>query len=175
MILERSIFYRTRAKDYSSGATSVGRRHTYSSYTSATPNYQPDLEASATGSHQSSESISTLSWSPSTSSSLIHSPIHPFSSSGSLRAFSEESSRAGRLDGDSWSVSPSSSLPWARWGSQRSASSKASHQAVSPESPRHPQASHSLVPRLAQSQATFSLSSSKPPPPQTQRSSKASL
>src|SRR6266496_2773072 len=76
MILERSIFYRTRAKDYSSGATSVGPRHTYSSYTSATPNYQLDLEASATGSHQSSESTSILSWSPSTSSSLIHSPIH---------------------------------------------------------------------------------------------------
>src|SRR5437764_12035585 len=120
MILERSIFYRTRAKDYSSGATSVGRRHTYSSYTSATPNYQPDLEASVTGSHQSSESISTLSWSPSTSSSPTHSPIHPFSSSGSQLAFWEESSRAERSDGDSWSVEQSYSPRWARWGSQRS-------------------------------------------------------
>src|SRR5439155_7425160 len=111
MILERPIFYRTRAKDYSSGATSVGPRHTYSSYTSATPNYQPGLEASVTGSHQSSESISTLSWSPSTSSSPTHSPIHQSSSSGSQPAFWEESSRAGRLDADSWSVSQSSSPP----------------------------------------------------------------
>src|SRR5438094_2048014 len=111
MTLGQSIFYRTRAKGYSWGATSGGPRHTYSSYTSATPNYQPGLEASATGSHQSSESTSIPSWSPSTSSSLIHSPIHQSSSSGSLQAFWEESSRAGRLDADSWSVSQSSSPP----------------------------------------------------------------
>src|SRR5881296_2175793 len=111
MILGQSISYRTRAKEYSWGATSGGPRHTYSSYTSATPNYQLDLEASATGSHQSSESTSTLSWSPSTSSSPTHSPIHQSSSSGSLLAFWEESSRAGRLDADSWSVSQSSSPP----------------------------------------------------------------
>src|SRR5437773_12511615 len=118
MILGQSISYRTRAKDYSSGPSSGGPRHTYSSYTSAIPHSQLDLEASATGSHQSSESTSTLSCSPSTSSSPTHSPIHQSSSSGSLQAFWEESWRAGRLDADSWSVSQSSSPPWARWGSR---------------------------------------------------------